>query len=276
MTWLQGGYNDWFSISVSESKFQLRFNRRASLLYQNFDDAATDAAQLLYKEWGDRPLYLALSGGIDSEFVARILVENNIPFTPIILKIESINDQESWYAEYWCHCNSIKPIILNYTIDDYANQTVVLFRKLQQIKNFNMTSTLLIYEHAHQLGGHAIFCGGDINLDPDTKKFYCRSLDFPSNLVDVGRHPTSFFMYTPELALSYINQFDITQSEQYNKLSFYRVAPRPKIDYIPLIPQGQIQKNKSKLFYIFKIKKQDFDACYWYGTKEQIVQNLQP
>jgi hypothetical protein len=275
MTWMLGGHNDWFSVMVGETDLHLRINHRASTLYQNFDDAADQAASLLYQQWGHRPLYLALSGGMDSELTARILLKNKIPFTPVILKIADLNALETWYAEYWCSKNKIAPVILHYSVDEFAQAMMRLSPKLQQIKNCYQTPTLLIYEYAQQFGGSCIYSGGDINLDPDCKKFYCHSLDFISNLVDPGLHPTSFFMYTPEIALSYINQFDTEQDEQYNKINFYQVLPRPKIDYIKAIENTKkLQDIKDKIFYIFKIT--GYKQKYWYGTKEQLIQNLQP
>ena len=275
MTWMPGGHNNWFSISVDEPSFQLKINHRASVLYQNFDDAADNASHLLYKQWGHRPLYLALSGGIDSELTARILLKNKIPFVPVIVKIADLNAIETWYAEYWCSKNKIVPVILNYSIDEFAQAITRLAPKLCQIKNYYQTPALLIYEYAQKQGGVCIYSGGDINLDLDRKELYCCSLDFISNLVDPGKHPTSFFMYTPEIALSYINQFDIAQDEQYNKLRFYQVSPRPKIDYIQAIANTKkLQDTIDKVFYIFKITS--YNQKYWYGTKEQLVQNLQP
>ncbi len=275
MTWMPGGHNDWFSVDPHGVNFQLRFNRRATTLYKDFDDAADVAAQLLYKEWGSRPIYLALSGGIDSELTARILLKNKIPFTPVILKIADWNKLESWYAEYWCYTNNIKPLILNYTTEEFFKQVLRLFPKSTQIKNFHQTPIFLIYEHVHQLGGCCVYSGGDINFDKDRQEFYCASLDFISNIVDAGDHPTSFFMYTPELALSYVNQFDLSHDEQYNKLSFYQVSPRPKIEYLVSLSATEgFQNILNRFCYIFKIE--EFKEYFWYGTKEQIIRALSP
>ena len=276
MIWMPGGHNNWFSVSVDGPRFQVRFERKASKLYKNFDEAADQAAQLLYKEWGHRPLYLALSGGVDSEFVARILLKNKIPFTPVILKIDSINDIESQFALTWCEKNNITPVILNYTTQDLNNNFKLFFPKMHKIKHYHSTPMMTIYKYVETQGGHCIYCAGDINLDSDRKEFFHYHYDFIPNMVDAAKHPTSFFMYTPELVLSYINQFDTTQPEQLNKLGFYQVESRSKIEYISLLPQDQNKKTMDNLFHIFKIKKQEFDACYWYGTKEQIIQNLQP
>jgi hypothetical protein len=275
MTWHTGGYNNWFSVDASGSKFQLKFNKKASTLYENFDQAADNAAQLLYQEWGHKPLYLALSGGLDSELTARILVKNNIPFTPVILKIKDYNDFETWYAEYWCRQNNVNPIILNYSVDKLLDLMVRFYPKLNQIKNFSQTSILTIYEYVHNLNGACIYSAGDINFDISKKEFFCASLDFISDIVDPGTHPTSFFMYTPEIALSYVNQFDTDEIEQFNKLKFYQVSPRPKIDYTALIKQNKKwQQIQEQFFYIFKLEK--FDQYHWYGTKEQIIQALSP
>lgn len=280
MTWIPGGYNDWFSVDASETKFRLQINRRAATLYKNFDHAADQAIWLLHKEWGHRPLYLALSGGMDSELTARILIKNKIPFTPIILKVGDLNRIETWYAEYWCHVNKVTPIILQYSIEDMVKQTARLSAKLRRVRNYLMAPVLLIYEHVRHLGGHCIFSAGDINFDFEKKQFYCASLDFLSNIVDRGNHPTSFFMYTPELALSYIYQFDVNRSEQYNKISFYNVTPRPKIDY--LTPFSLIEEYKSMILQLHHLFNLDQDATYyrkhwhWYGTKEELLGQLQP
>jgi hypothetical protein len=210
--------------------------------------------------------------------VARILLKNKIPFTPVILKIDSLNAVESQFALNWCEKNNITPVILNYTTQDLNDNFKLFFPKMLKIRHYSSSTPMMtIYKYVETQDGHCIYCAGDINLDSVRKEFFHYNYDFISTIVDAGKHPTSFFMYTPELALSYINQFDPAQPEQHNKLGFYQVEPRSKIDYIPLIPQDQKQqKTKDKLFYIFKTKKQKFDACYWYGTKEQIIQDLQP
>ncbi len=275
MTWLPGGYRDWFSISVDEPSFQLKFNRRATKLYENFAHAADNAAQLLCAEWGHKPLYVALSGGIDSELTAGTLLRNKIPFTPVILKVGNLNSIETRYAELWCEKNKITPVVLEYSLEEFAKEMIRFVPKLQQIKNFYQTPALLIYEYAQQHGGSCVYSGGDINLDWDRKEFYCCSLDFISTIVEPGKHPTSFFMYTPEIALSYINQFDIDKDEQYNKIKFYQVLPRPKIDYVQAMMNTKLlQDVVDRTFYIFKLTK--YNQKYWYGTKEQIIKNLQP
>ena len=274
MTWLTGGHDNWFSISLEDPSFQLQFNRRAQTLYSEFTQAADVAVRLLYQDWKHRPLYLAMSGGIDSEFVADTLYRNNIPFIPIILKIENFNCHESWYADYWCYQHHVQPVVLEYSMPMFLDAMVRFFPMLTKIKQNAQTPMLIIYDWVTQQNGHCIYGAGDINLKEN--QFYCSCLDFISNIIYQDRHPTSFFMYTAELALSYISKFDIALDEQYNKLSFYGVSPRPKIDYISSFDNNaDFIALRSKLCYVCKYPN-NYNTYHWYGTQQQIIQNLQP
>ena len=83
-------------------------------------------------------------------------------------------------------------------------------------------------------------------------------------------------MYTPELALSYITQFDLSLDEQYNKLKFYNVTPRPKISYDENFSNlPEVQAVKQKMYYLDQTPKY-LPRYHWYGTREQIIQDLQP
>ena len=71
-----------------------------------------------------------------------------------------------------------------------------------------------------------------------------------------------------------VNQFDINKDEQYNKIKFYQVLPRPKIDYIDaMMHTKSLQDVVDQIFYIHKVNK--YNQKYWYGTKEQLIQDLQ-
>jgi len=274
MTWIPGGHDNWFSISLDGPTFELKFNQHASKLHTDFDSVADVAANLLYQQWNDRPLYLAMSGGIDSEFVANTLYRNNIPFVPVILKIENYNSTESWFAEHWCYRHCIQPTILNYSMPMYLDAMAKFFPNLVKIKQPSQTAMMIIYNWITQQDGVCIYGAGDINLQDG--KFFCNSLDFISTVVYNDRHPVPFFMYTPELALCYVSKFDITISEQYNKLNFYGVPARPKFDYIDSLhrlPEHKIQIGKLVTLCKFPL---DFDPYHWYGTQEQLMRDLQP
>ena len=80
-------------------------------------------------------------------------------------------------------------------------------------------------------------------------------------------------MYTPELALSYVSEFDVNITEQENKLNFYNVSPRPKIDYISSLHScSTVAEVIDKFWYIGK--HQVKSEPYWYGQKEELIKKL--
>lgn len=273
--WKPIGHKGWASVAIDAPNFCLKVNNHSSHVYTDFGDATDYTANLLLSEWNNKPLYLALSGGLDSECVANSLVRNRIPFTPVILKIGDVNRLETWYAEYWCYANNITPLVIEYTSNSFAAKCRQFAKKSIHLRNFFQTAVYILYEKVEQLGGYCINAAGDINLDSETGKFYCQSLDFASDLLGYN-HPSSFFMYTPEIALSYINQFNEKLGEQYNKLRFYGVTPRPKIDYVFPLHFGQ-QSVKDTVYSIAGLAKIDpLSYCrFWYGSKQDVVNLIQ-
>ncbi len=68
---------------------------------------------------------LFLSGGIDSENIANILLECKIPFTPIIVAYghedKVLNDYDIKYAFDFCKKHNITPILIDIPIIDFFN-----------------------------------------------------------------------------------------------------------------------------------------------------------
>jgi hypothetical protein len=269
---IRAGYDDWLSITTNTTRFEVKFLRKAVRFDSDFLKAADLACQLFVKRYHQRPLYLALSGGIDSEFVAETMWRNQIPFTPIIMKIQDFNEVESWYAEYWCQKKKIQPLKVQVTIDQYVRALIKYSKSLIKLGNLCQVPILYLYEYVSNLNGVCIYSAGDINLDHKSGKFYCNSLDFISDILGL-EHPTAFFMYTPELALSYISNFDPVLSEQENKLNFYKVNPRPKIDYLQqLYDHPAVKRVTNNIFHTVPYTFQT--ETFWYGNQIEIMSQL--
>jgi hypothetical protein len=275
LTWHDAGHDNWCSVAKTQDQFYLRVNHPAFIFFDDFEEAAEYNAKLLYSTFNDRPLYLSLSGGLDSELVARTFVRCRIPFTPIILKIDDINYAESWYAEYWCRQNNITPIRLNLTVDEYYTNILRKYTKeLHNTHILGIAISLYIADYVSALGGYFVNGTGDINYNFEEKKFYCEMVDFPTDVYRPGQHPSSFFMYTPEVALSYIYQFDPSVEEQENKLSFYKpILIRPKLDYLQ-----SLYTCSQKIIDVVKARNQAIPVSnpHWYGTKENVINALRP
>mgnify|MGYP003334227353 CR=1 FL=1 len=76
-----------------------------------WDIACDNVAKDIYNQYKGKKLFLAFGGGIDGENVAKTFLRNNIPFTPIIFKVDSLHDLDTWWAERWCKENGVEPYI---------------------------------------------------------------------------------------------------------------------------------------------------------------------
>jgi len=277
VTWNTGGYNNWFEVTA-DPKFDARILKTAKHLYENFEQAGDYTINLIAQDWSHKPLYLTLSGGLDSEFVAKLLVKNKIKFTPVILKIDLLNEPETWYAEYWCYKNSITPIVLHYNVSQFTDAMKRHYKWLVELKNFALIPQAIVYDYVNQQQGHLIYCAGDMQIDVNTvDQFYLHSFDLISNIASVGSHPTSFYMYAPELLLSYVYCYDINLPENYNKINAYQVSPRPKVPYQQHLDQHPWhQEYKQKMMRIAKLDLNNYHKPCYFGTREQILQKLSP
>lgn len=267
--WYPAGHNDWCSINLTPERFAFRVNTPATKEL-DFQSACDLTAQTLYQEWGSRPLYLSLSGGLDSEVIADTFVRNHIPFVPVILQVGNLNAVESWYAEYWCHRHNITPLIKTVTITEYEN---IVKKYLLVIKNTHQTgiiANLYLADEINALGGYYVNGVGDINQEQD--QFHCNVVDFALDVFRFGQHPTGFFMYTAELVLAYIKMFDITVNEQYNKLKFYNVSPRPKIEWVKQV--GRSSERLANMFLIWS-KHVSNSQPHQFGNKQDVINVLQ-
>ena len=255
------GYQGWIQTSPLSgnftSPFDINFNLTRSVQKLSFQDASDYTANLISKKYDK--LHLCFSGGLDSEFVAKVLIRNNILFTPIIL-LTQYNELESWYAYKFCNDNKLTPIILDVRSND---------------KNFSLLKSLLSKSAKLQVAPHPSLISNVIaemlpnvclitgsgesindsvkfdNVVGDTAILYGWS--FYLELEYVDQHPGAFFSYTPEIFYSHNNEINKNKNSQIAKSELYVILPRPKFWYNPLnfnIPEiNSLNKNLSKKFH---------------------------
>ena len=190
-------------------------------------------------------LYVCLSGGIDSEFVANCLIQRGIKFTPIIVDYE-FNRLEIWYAYYWCYRNNITPKVINIS-------KKYVYEVFPSLVKKNVGSTFLsvvdlVARHSilddcpKLITGDAqpfarILGHEDNLLDSCSSSLDINSYDF--NLDKYG-HPTGFISYTPELFSSIIRELDYSKPIQLAMCEYYEVMPRPKYSPSPSMISDQL------------------------------------
>lgn len=222
------GHNNWFSISLDPPDLVLSPYPFRDLSIQ---EAADHTVKVIVENYDN--LYLGLSGGYDSEFIAVTLLRNNIPFTPLIFK--DLYSRESDYAIYFCKQHNLKPIIYEYNVVDPVFVKILsnIVKKLPG-KDVLAGINLFLASKAAALGGHLLNgCGVSTADYPypvptgDSSEFILT--DFYTELLFGDNHPGAFFTYTPEIFYSYSKNIQTNLSIQEAKAVLYNLNFRPKI-----------------------------------------------
>lgn len=243
------GYNNWlktnFKLGLDNGKLPFELNLSVpSTINYNFEESSDEAANLIANKYDN--LYLCLSGGMDSEFVAQVLLRNKISFTPVLLRTES-NTDELWYAKNFCKRNSLTPLII-----DYSTQHNKLLHTLMKYSNAAKIGASIAF-YPHVIADHIKSKQG--SLITGYGEPFCNSNDYdvvtedeleitaydyylPINFQD--QHPGAFMSYTPNMFFSLIKNMPLGINIQAAKEKLYQIPGRTKIrgelkfpDYVP-------------------------------------------
>lgn len=81
--------------------------------FVNFADEAIAAARLIFQSM-PKPLYLCLSGGVDSEAMAQVFLMAQVPFTPVIMRFPNrLNEFDINYAFAFCERHALRPEVID-------------------------------------------------------------------------------------------------------------------------------------------------------------------
>jgi len=239
------GRNNWAKLTydgkpnrtLSES-VTITFTEKTDRLI-SFKQACTESAQEIFDTY--KNLYVSMSGGCDSEHVANTFYNNGLPFTPIIVKLEEYNSHDIKYAFEWCKQKNIKPVVIE-------EKLVVWLKNLAelQIQDRNRMCwgmhNVYISDYVKKLGGHLVTGCCDLQKLPDHRlqQHYPELCEkFPEHFVhwetdygmdqhDPGYHPGGFFIWKPEMVISWLNERNMAWSNLKAKWVLYDVPPRPK------------------------------------------------
>lgn len=236
MITVSGGHNGWWSATLDQDKLKHSFNH-TQVQTLEFQQAADYTAKLIAKNYNN--LFIAMSGGLDSSFVAEVFYRNQIPFTPIIGYLasdDSTADCNHFHAMYWCEQRNIKPLLIDYTVDDprLLKQFVAMAKKIQLISN-GSCMLLDLLDQVNLRNGHLIvgdpmipnLTEGNNYFNPIGEIFDSPWFAIITELFD-PTHPGGFFFYTPEILLAMAKELDLTANESVAKAKLYNIPYRPK------------------------------------------------
>ena len=198
--------NNWITTNLlerytnREANFVLTFNP-----YPFKKMSFEDAVEMTVKEIADKysNLYLALSGGYDSEFILRAFHKHGVPITPIIVLYG--NEVESAWAYKACKELEITPIEIAITDDQFIEY---FYQKIYQKFNgigFHGTQVLFAAEYAEKHNGTLLTGGHFIGtFDTNIADDYASTCewDFYTDYLYPSINKIDFYMYTLELTYS--------------------------------------------------------------------------
>ena len=274
----------WDGLPKRKQKENLRvtFNQKADKIMQ-FDQACDQTAQEIYSK--HKNLYVALSGGCDSENVANAFYRNNIPFTPLILVYNNVEDQEqvkeSSYAIEWCKKNKIEPCIVHSQNFIGSTEERASFLDIRPRLLFGSVTSLMLLTHVNKCNG-SLVTGYQLEYYPDHEQmtylepqlgnyvgFVMEETDRYLETMCPDQHPWGFHYWSPDILAAFVNKWDTSMTMQENKANIYKVPHRPKLSY----PKDFAPPQKYHNRYLLSSQFGTLD-CALLGTKQSLLEKL--
>jgi len=200
-----------FDYSYIDGKFIMSYKHITREL-QSWDKEI-DNTSLAIANSTNKPIYLCMSGGIDSEVVALSFIKNKIPFIGIIFQHESgTNYYDIVYAHDFCKKYQVNHLIIY--LKEYEFFTTGIEKYISQgyqSDTIGKYMQMFIFETVEKLGGCAIICGGEpvfntINNEIciDRGLGYVPTLEWLKN--NNATHHLYFFEHNPEIYASYYKE----------------------------------------------------------------------
>ena len=233
------GHNNWFDINLkkglnnNEIPFEAKLSIPIKPSVTDFTIASDQTAKLIANTYQN--LYICLSGGLDSEYVAKVFLRNKIPFTAIIIcTMENIG--EVWFAKHFCDKNNISPIILDYTTcENFYLSKLLQFGKELKLRSSIALTTHLAAEFVKKTNGSLITGAGEPFSNSNDYDYPMGSIlefeenDHYLNVSFDNAHPGAFFSYTPDMLFSLVNSIQHDKNTQLAKTNLYKIPGRSKI-----------------------------------------------
>lgn len=195
-----------------------------------FKEECIRTAHYIKDQAGNKPLYVALSGGIDSEVVCRSFIEAGIPFTAFTVKFSNnLNYHDIRYVDKFCKDYNIPLETIEIDpheffqsgIEKYINQGYYSNRMIRYYLIF-------ILETIQNMGGVCIGGGGEthyVSTDEGLCVPFKADTIVPRTWIENNEtHFLEFFRTTPEISASY-HQDELIQFLIKDPTYFYKPDP---------------------------------------------------
>jgi hypothetical protein len=250
--WIKMQFNRTYDNPFIESDMDAYMVPTAPGTLKSITQVSDEVAQDIAGSYSN--LYVGMSGGIDSEWIASTFHRNGIPFTPIIYEAEDMMSFDTWWSRKWCADNGYQPVILKESVFQFTRGIIDISRQhmLRTPGGPYMMSRILQY--VNDQGGKFVTGAGFPELFPDPNLSYMASRFLDNKLVNpdgtvkntgwllhesdftlsriLAGHPWNFLSWTPEIVLAYIS-LRVEGTSEFNKAEIFNCLPRPKAIGIP-------------------------------------------
>lgn len=194
--------------------------------------SASEATALKIAALG-KPIYIAFSGGADSEYVVRLFKKLNIPFTALTVRTPG-NEYELMYADLLYDSNpDIQKIYIDLDFKSYLKKYIETI-KITRVTAINSIPLIECAKYAKNNGG--IVISGDYLGDCGYNKTTGIMLagfsewDFYVDIFVDENVLVPFFHYDLSIVESMVSLFDKSKIEVF-KSNLYKTIIRPKFKY---------------------------------------------
>lgn len=215
----------------------------------------------------NRPIYIAFSGGADSENVVRVFKQLNIPFKAITVKTNG-NRYELMYADLlYKQFSDINKVYIDFTKKFEYIKKLMLITKTMKCLAENSVSLILAAEYVKKQNDNGILLSGDhlfdCGYDPATKIMFSgfSEWDFYADVLVDDNILIPFYLYDLNIVNSMVEMSDKMTTEEYKQMMYgtifrpkfsYRFGPKVEELYIKV--RNKLIPSKSQVIY----KKSEF------------------
>ena len=171
---------------------------------------AIDCAKKIQQQYGKSPIWLSLSGGIDSECMAQAFIYAKVPFKVAIARFPyRLNEFDIQHAIRFCHIHQLQFQVFDFDIIDFYSQNL----HLEYAKKYRCNSPQLT-AHMHfftMIPGTVIspWCppevrfrdSGEPTVSMPTERYLAFDRFFQQQ---PHKGVYFFFLYTPEIIKSFL------------------------------------------------------------------------
>jgi len=261
-SWLTTNVSDRDDVKAADLKVYLKkiddWNLNLS-----FDEASSYTIQKIKDLKKD--IYVGLSGGMDSEYVVKMFLQENVQFKAIIIETPG-NNLELAYAYHFCRLYKIDPIVIKKSEADmlkcYYNDILMKISGY----GFNAVATYMAAQYAEERSGVFVMAEHLIDDQDDGSILIgANEWDFYNDVL-IGEHNTHyFFNYTPEITYAMIKEVRKDEDAQEYKHRIYGIPFRPKIIY------QYSRQYEDALTQLRRTKWVKHNPNFSFGTREEFL-----